>query len=232
MSVYLQPNGPVAKRALLPGDPKRAMELANLLLEKPLMSNLSRGLWGYHGATSAGEKLTVQATGIGAPSATIVRHEMAALGLDRAIRVGTCVALEGGPPPGTFVLGAKALESTGPRAADGADVSLTAALKALLGGDTPSLAVAPMERYYDAAAVARRATWTEAGATIADLCTGALLEAGAELGVGVASALVVAEDAAGKRLPDERLESRLMELGQIAAEALIASGEESPASAS
>ena len=67
------------------------MELANRVMVEPLMSNLSRGLWGYHGETPLGRELTVQSTGIGAPSATIVAHELAGLGVRTAVRVGTCV---------------------------------------------------------------------------------------------------------------------------------------------
>src|SRR5436190_218878 len=68
MTVYLQPTGPTAEIALLPGDPKRAMELANRVMVAPRMSNLSRGLWGYYGETPDGRELTVQSTGIGAPA--------------------------------------------------------------------------------------------------------------------------------------------------------------------
>lgn len=91
---HLKPSGPTAPDALLPGDPGRAMRLAQTLIEAPLMSNHSRGLWGYHGRTAAGRDLTIQATGIGAPSAAIVLFELATLGVRRAIRVGSCRALD------------------------------------------------------------------------------------------------------------------------------------------
>ena len=70
------------------------MALAQLLLAKPLMSNHNRGLWGYSGETPDGRPLTVQSTGMGGPSAAIVLHELAELGVRRAIRVGTCGALD------------------------------------------------------------------------------------------------------------------------------------------
>lgn len=222
MAVYLKPSGPIASRALLPGDPKRAMELANRVLVKPLMSNLSRGLWGYHGATPSGHELTVQATGIGAPSATIVLHELAGLGLIEAIRIGTCVALAGGPPLGTVVLATSALCRNGANGDEAsADTGLMARLGPLLDRRTPKLVVAPMERYYDSTSRATRAAWTDAGATVADLCTAALFEAASELGVAIASVLVVAEDEDGQRLADDPLESGLQELGELAAAALL-----------
>ncbi len=55
------------------------------------MSNHHRGLWGYYGETKGdGRPLTIQATGIGGPSAAIVLAELAELGVRRAVRVGTC----------------------------------------------------------------------------------------------------------------------------------------------
>ena len=42
---------PIAPDVLLPGDPGRAMALAQTLLVAPKMHNLHRGLWGYSGET-------------------------------------------------------------------------------------------------------------------------------------------------------------------------------------
>ncbi len=78
---------------MLVGDPGRALLLAQELLEEPKMSNHARGLWGYSGRTPAGERLTIQATGIGGPSAALVLADLAKLGVRRAVRVGTCVGL-------------------------------------------------------------------------------------------------------------------------------------------
>jgi uridine phosphorylase len=92
--IHLRPTAALAERVLLPGDPGRALALAQLLLEEPLMFNHHRGLWGYTGAARAdGEPLTIQSTGMGGPSAAIVLQELIALGALRAIRVGTCGAL-------------------------------------------------------------------------------------------------------------------------------------------
>ncbi len=93
-AIHLRPTAPLAERVLLPGDPGRALALAQTLLEKPLMFNHHRGLWGYTGTARAdGEPLTIQATGMGGPSAAIVLTELIALGARRLIRVGTCGAL-------------------------------------------------------------------------------------------------------------------------------------------
>ena len=72
-TAHLHPTAALAPRALLPGDPGRALALAQELLVSPLMFNHNRGLWGYTGAHRGdGEPLTIQATGIGGPSAAIV----------------------------------------------------------------------------------------------------------------------------------------------------------------
>ena len=46
-TIHLRPHETVAERVLVPGDPGRALRLAQLLLEKPKMLNHNRGLWGY-----------------------------------------------------------------------------------------------------------------------------------------------------------------------------------------
>ena len=67
------------------------------------MFNHSHGLWGYTGLAADREPMTIQATGIGAPSAAIVLDELIGLGLRRAVAVGTCVGLpstgDSGAPP-------------------------------------------------------------------------------------------------------------------------------------
>jgi len=89
-AIHLRPTAELAERVLLPGDPGRALALAQTLLVKPLMFNHHRGLWGYTGdAVADGEPLTIQATGMGGPSAAIVLTELISLGARRLIRTGT-----------------------------------------------------------------------------------------------------------------------------------------------
>ena len=77
--IHLHPTAPLAERVLLPGDPGRALRLAEALLE-PQMFNHHRGLWGYTGTAADGELLTIQSTGMGGPSAAIVIAELHDLG--------------------------------------------------------------------------------------------------------------------------------------------------------
>ena len=69
MPARLRPTAPIAADAVLVGDPGRALTLAQALLKEPKMSNHARGLWGYSGLTRAGHELSIQATGMGGPSA-------------------------------------------------------------------------------------------------------------------------------------------------------------------
>src|SRR5271155_3069160 len=132
--IHLRPTAPLAERVLLPGDPGRALALAQALLIKPLMFNHHRGLWGYTGTAPDGEPLTIQATGMGGPSAAIVLEELIMLGAERAIRVGTCGALREGLELGELVIAREAICADGTSRALGAgerahaDTSLTEAL--------------------------------------------------------------------------------------------------------
>ncbi|MEV4422953.1 hypothetical protein AB0L40_23680 [Patulibacter sp. NPDC049589] len=86
---------PVAERAILVGDPGRALAVAQELLDGPLMSNHSRGLWGYTGTAGDGAALSVLATGTGGPSAAAVLRELHAAGVRRVVRAGSALALDG-----------------------------------------------------------------------------------------------------------------------------------------
>src|ERR1700751_2543039 len=92
--IHLQPTAPLAARVLLPGDPGRALALAQQLLDGPKMFNHNRGLWGDTGPAADGGLLTIQSPGMGGPSAAIVISELIELGAERLLRTGTCGALD------------------------------------------------------------------------------------------------------------------------------------------
>jgi DeoD family purine-nucleoside phosphorylase len=125
-TIHLRPNAAVAERVLLPGDPGRALRLAQLLTDSPRMLNHNRGLWGYTGTAADGELLTIQATGMGGPSAAIVTEELIRLGARRLIRVGTCGALTPALRLGDLVLAETAIPHDGASRALGACGPLTA----------------------------------------------------------------------------------------------------------
>ena len=80
--------GDVAPVVLLPGDPLRAQRVAEQF-DDVQCYNEFRGLLGYSG-TYQGKRVSVQTTGMGAPSAAIVVEELAMLGAKTVIRIGTC----------------------------------------------------------------------------------------------------------------------------------------------
>ena len=211
---------------MLPGDPGRAMALAQLLISKPLMSNHNRGLWGYTGETPEGRPLTVQSTGMGGPSAAIVLHELAELGVERAIRVGTCGAVDESLQLGDLVRAEAALPEDGVSrelGAEGpqpADPGLLASLERA-GGSKPVTAVTT-DFFYEYTGDPRE-RWIEAGAGVVEMEACALFTLGPRLGVAVGCLLVVTDVFPGGerlRIDPELLESSVERMGRAAAAAL------------
>ena len=91
---------------LLPGDPNRATMIAGKLdggASAVRQVNSHRGLLGYTG-TYKGVPVSIQATGMGAPSISIVVEELLRLGAERLIRVGTCGGIGRGIKTGEIVV--------------------------------------------------------------------------------------------------------------------------------
>ena len=222
MPSRLRPTAPVAPDAILVGDPGRALLLAQELLEQPRMSNHARGLWGYSGETQAGRGLTIQATGMGGPSAAIVLADLAKLGVRRAIRVGTCTALAQETEAGELVVVHEALAGGGSAAAYGVelgtsvlpDPELFERLRESLGEEVRPVRIASLDAHpVDPVSAGE-------GAAAADLQTVAVLARSRELGVAAAAVLIVSEAESGRRLGDEALESASKRAGAAAAAAL------------
>ena len=191
MSAYLRPTAPIAPDALLPSDPGLALELAQELLDAPRMSNHNHGLWGYHGNTSAGRSLTIQATGIGGPSAAVVLRELHEHGVSRAIRLGVCAPLGAGLGAGDVLVVDRALAADGTSAALGAegsvqgDRALTRSLIVAAGPGARTGTVASTDLLEDGRGA-------RDGAIATDLESAAVLALGEALGIAVAAILVVA----------------------------------------
>jgi DeoD family purine-nucleoside phosphorylase len=81
--------GAFAESVLLPGDPLRAKYIAENFFEDARLVTEERGMLGYTG-TYKGEPVSVQTTGMGCPSASIVAEELIQLGARNLLRVGTC----------------------------------------------------------------------------------------------------------------------------------------------
>ena len=94
MPIHVRANtGDYAEACLLPGDPLRAKYIAENYFADPIERNTERGMLGYTG-TFEGTPVSVQATGMGCPSAAIVMEELIQLGVKRFLRVGTCGGLQ------------------------------------------------------------------------------------------------------------------------------------------
>ena len=137
---------------LLPGDPHRALAVAQHLLDGPKMFNHHRGLWGYTGIAADGEPLTVQATGMGGPSAAIVTEELIALGARRLVRIGTCGALVDDLELGDLVAAETVLSADGASAALGANGALGSdpeLLERLVAAGARPATVVSSDLFYD-----------------------------------------------------------------------------------
>ncbi|SFL15362.1 purine-nucleoside phosphorylase [Paenibacillus sp. 1_12] len=95
MTAHIQAKkGDIAEAILLPGDPLRAKYIAENFLEDAVCYNQVRGMLGFTG-TYKGQRISVQGTGMGMPSASIYIHELIReFGATDLIRVGTCGAIQ------------------------------------------------------------------------------------------------------------------------------------------
>lgn len=208
---HIKPTNDLASRAVLVGDPGRALAVAQLLLDAPLMFNHHRGLWGYSGTAADGAPLTVQATGIGGPSAAAVLDELCDLGLQVAVRAGTCRALAGGPPAGSLLAVTEAICADGASRALGAGdrVAPDAELAQLLADAAGAHGVVHSADIYAGTA--------DGGAAVRDLSTATVLHLAHARGIRAAAVLAVVTGAADEEDPAEPL-------GRAAAAALVGRG--------
>lgn len=104
-----------APLVLLPGDPNRATWIAQHFdggLAAAREVNSHRGLLGYTG-TYKGVPVSVQTSGMGAPSMATVVEELLRLGVERFIRVGTCGGIARGIKTGEIVIATAAAPADG-----------------------------------------------------------------------------------------------------------------------
>jgi DeoD family purine-nucleoside phosphorylase len=107
--------GDYAPLVLLPGDPNRATRIAARFdggLERARRVNDNRALYGYTG-TWKGHPVSVQTTGMGTPSLSIVVEELLRLGATRLVRIGTCGGIGRGIATGDMVVATAAVPADG-----------------------------------------------------------------------------------------------------------------------
>lgn len=208
----LRPKTELAADAILVGDPGRSLLLAQELLAEPKMSNHARGLWGYTGRTPAGDELTIQATGMGGPSAALVLADLAKLGVRRVVRVGTCVAEAGWAELGELLVPVKAIAAGGSATAFG-----------LQEGDEVQPDAELLDRLRKElkardAVVASLDTLDSSipnGAIAADMQTVAVLARARQLDIAAAALLIVSEEG-DRRIDDEKIDAASKRAGQAA----------------
>jgi len=223
---HVHPTAPLAPRALLSGDPGRALLLAQELTDEPRMFNHNRGLWGYTGVASDGEPLTIMSHGMGGPSAAIVMEELCDLGLEIAVRVGTCGALRPGTGLGELIAVSEVIAGDGASAALGAgerlrpDRRLTERLRAVADH---AGTIASADLFYDPDP-ARPERWRAAGALAVEMEAAAIFAVAARRGVRAACLLAVSDAVAGggERIGAQALEDASVRLGRGALAALLA----------
>ena len=214
-AIHLKPATELAARVLLPGDPHRALAVAQALMEQPRMFNHHRGLWGYSGIGRDGELLTVQATGMGGPSAAIVVEELIALGARTFVRIGTCGALSD-LALGELVRVDSALALDGTSRALGADGRVAPDRELTARIDAPGVTAASVDLFY--------ADAEPEGADVVEMECAALFRVAELRDVRAAAVLGVSDVLAGgrTRIDPDGLEALGIAIGEAGWSALTA----------
>ena len=103
--------GEVGRYCLPPGDPGRCEKIARYF-DNPVHVMTNREYVTYTG-TLLGEKVSVTSTGIGGPSASIAMEELANIGADTFVRVGTCGGIKLEVTSGDIVIATGAVRMEG-----------------------------------------------------------------------------------------------------------------------
>src|SRR5574338_995801 len=195
--------GDDAPLVLLPGDPNRARRIAERFDEGSARQvNDHRGLLGFTG-TYRGTPVSVQTSGMGTPSISIVVEELLRLGARSLIRVGTCGGIAAGLKTGDLVIatgacpvdGATRTYLHGEAYAPVADFELTRALVDAAsneGVQARTGLVASLDVFYNPDDdYARR--WRERGVLAFEMEASALFFLAARSGIRAACALTVSD---------------------------------------
>jgi purine-nucleoside phosphorylase len=224
----LRPSAPIAADVLLIGDPARAMQVAQELIEGPKMSNHAHGLWGYGGRTADGRDLTIQSVGIGGPSAALVLSQLAGLGVRRAVLLGTCRAISSRLSLGDVFAVGEAIGADGVSGELSDDAALLPDRK--LGATLAGTAEAAGLRSASVASTdligeldGRPAEdWERRGAEALEMTAAALFAAGPKCGVAMAALMAVA-DVRDEAISDEALLEASVRMGKVALAAFSSS---------
>lgn len=234
MPVHLRADrGAYAPAVLLPGDPRRARRVAEEFLDDARLVNEERGMLGYTGSYE-GHPVSVQSTGMGTPSASIVIEELIGLGAERLIRIGTCGGLSPSLHLGDTVIALSAVpaDGTSRHYTDGephaptCDFGLThGAIHAAKGlGIRPHVGlIATSDTFYDPDG-GRHLRWAERGVLAVEMEAAALFTIGALRAVKTACILTVSDLVAETqvaRISDDELARSVERMTRLALAAAV-----------
>jgi DeoD family purine-nucleoside phosphorylase len=218
---------------LLPGDPLRARRVAEEFLDGVRQVNGERGMLGFTG-THEGTPVSVQATGMGCPSAAIVIEELAQLGVERLIRIGTCGGLQPELALGDTVIALSAVPADGtarsythgephaPTAHFGLTHGAIHAAKGL--GIRPHVgAIASSDTFYDPDP-GRHLRWAARGVLAVEMEAAVLFTVGALRRLKTACILTVSDLVGGDqpvRIGDEELAAGVERMTRLALAAAV-----------
>ena len=217
--------GDYAPLVLLPGDPNRARRISERFDPGSVREvNAHRGLLGFTG-TYGGAPVSVQTSGMGTPSLSIVVEELLRLGARQLIRVGTCGGIGPGLHTGELVIataacpvdGATATYLRGEPYAPAADFGVTKALvdaAAAAGVPVRTGLVASVDVFYNTDAdYAQR--WRDRGVLAFEMEASALFYLAARAGVAAdvrAGCALTVSDVLGEDVTTEESYLSLEEL--------------------
>jgi DeoD family purine-nucleoside phosphorylase len=220
--------GDYAEACLLPGDPLRARYIAETYLDGAVQRNEERGLWGYTGEFE-GRSVSVQATGMGCPTAAIVMEELVQLGVKRFLRVGTCGGLQPDLQLGDLIVAVTAVPADGTaRHYVGGEAHCPTADWELVHGAVHAAkelgqplrvgAVASSDTFYDPDQ-SRHARWSERGVLGVEMEAAVLFTIGALRRVQAGALLTVSDIVIGgefTRVSDEELQAAVDRTTRVA----------------
>ena len=199
-----------ARYALIPGNPDRCTKIA-AFLDDPVKVAQTREHTTYAG-TVGGERVLVVSTGMGGPSTAICMEELARIGVDTFIRVGTCASTSTAVGIGDIVIptGAVRMEGTGlhylpleyPAVPDfglvktleqaAIDTGFDPILGVVIHKDSFYTEIDPQTKPVGSELVAKWKAYLAGGAVATDMETATLCLVAASLGLRAATVLVSA----------------------------------------
>jgi purine-nucleoside phosphorylase len=233
MPIHLRAEpGDYAPAVLIPGDPRRAEYVARTFFDGARRVNEERGMLGFTG-TFEGKPISVQATGMGCPSAAIVVEELAQLGVKRVVRIGTCGGLAEGLALGDVIvaISATAQDSTtshlvgGEPHAPTADFELVHAAVHLARHSGQPIRVGPVvssDVFYDPDGERAR-RWRARGMLGVEMEAAVVFTLGALRGLSAGCLLAVSDLIVGEfvRIPDEELRAAVDRMTELAIRAAL-----------